>query len=243
MLFVDTVDEAAAASAAAIDILSIIDPAWTEAMRAAAGNCFVQVGLLYGALCTYEDYLRTAHAAILKGGDAVYCAASLDTIAKLSAEGIPVIGHVGLIPSKATWTGGFRAVGKTADSAMAVYHAVKRLEEAGAIGAEIEVVPEPVAREIAKRSSLLLLSMGAGRSGDAQYLFAEDVLGYTRGHRPRHAKVYRNFNAEYERLQNERIAAFKEFKADVDSGAFPERRHTVSIEESELTEFLKRIAR
>jgi 3-methyl-2-oxobutanoate hydroxymethyltransferase len=101
MLFVDTVDEAAAASAAGIDILSIIDPLWTPAMRAAAGNCrssraplwrTVHVGRLFAA----------AHAAILKGGDAVFCAASLDTIAKLSAEGIPVIGHVGLIPSKAT---------------------------------------------------------------------------------------------------------------------------------------------
>jgi hypothetical protein len=50
-------------------------------------------------------------------------------------------------------------------------------------------------------------------------LFAEDVLGYTRGHQPRHAKVYRNFRAEYDRLQQERIAAFKEFRADVETGA------------------------
>ena len=48
MLYVETPDEAAAAAAAGIDMLSIIDPAWTEEMRKAAGNCFVQVGLLYG---------------------------------------------------------------------------------------------------------------------------------------------------------------------------------------------------
>jgi len=56
-------------------------------------------------------------------------------------------------------------------------------------------------------------------SGDGQYLFAEDVLGYTRGHRPRHAKVYRDFAAEYRRLQQERVAAFKECVADVEGGA------------------------
>lgn len=239
MLFVDTVDEAAAASAAGIDILSIIDPVWTSEMRAAAGDCFVQVGLLYGPLCTYEDYIRAAHRVVMIGGDAVYCAASMDTITKLAAEGIPVISHVGLIPSKATWTGGFKAVGKTADSAINIYKHVKQLEAAGAIGAELEVVPDRVAAEISKRTSLIMLSMGAGPGGDAQYLFAEDVLGYTRGHQPRHAKVYRNFRAEYDRLQNERIAAFKEFKADVQSGAYPEQKHVVAIDDAEFAAFMK----
>lgn len=241
MLYVDTLDEAAAASAAGIDMLSIIDPVWTPEMRTAAGECFVQVGLLYGQLRTYEDYLAAAHGALIKGGDAVYCAASIDTIARLAAEGIPVVSHVGLIPSKATWTGGFKAVGKTAASALKVFEHVKQLEAAGAIGAELEVVPDRVASEISKRTPLIMVSMGSGTGGDAQYLFAEDVLGYTRGHQPRHAKVYRNFRAEYDRLQRERIAAFKEFRADVESGAYPERRHLVSIEDGEFASFLARL--
>ncbi len=241
MLFVDTPDEAAAANAAGIDILSIIDPVWTPAMREAAGDCFVQVGMLYGPNATYEDYLRTAHRGYALGGDAFYCAGSIDTITRLAAEGIPVISHVGLIPSKATWTGGFKAVGKTAESAMAVFRHVKQLEAAGAIGAELEVVPDRVATEISKRTSLVMLSMGAGPGGDAQYLFAEDVLGYTRGHKPRHAKQYRNFRSEYERLQQERVAAFKEFKADVDSGAYPAPEHLVPIADKEFAEFLKQL--
>jgi len=243
MLYVDTVEEAAAASAAGIDMLSIIQPVWTKEMREAAGNCFVQVGLLYRDLCTYEDYLRAAHAAMQLGGDCVYCAASLDTISKLAAEGIPVVGHAGLIPSKATWTGGFKAVGKTADTAMLVYKQVKELEAAGAFAVELEVVPERVATEISKRTGLLLLSMGAGRGCDAQYLFAEDVLGYTRGHQPRHAKVYRNFRAEYDRLQQERVAAFREFSADVDSGAYPEAHHLVPIVDGEFEAFMDRLPR
>ena len=241
MLFVDTPDEAAAAAAAGIDMLSIIDPVWTPQMREAAGNCFVQVGLLYGPLCTFEDYLRAAHNAVMKGGDCCYCAASIDTITKLAAEGIPVVSHVGLIPSKATWTGGFKAVGKTADSALKVWEHVKRLEAAGAFGAELEVVPDRVAAEISKRTSLIMLSMGAGAGGDAQYLFAEDRLGYTRGHRPRHAKVYRNFRSELDRLQSERVAAFKEFRADVSSGAYPAPEHLVPIADAEFDGFMGKL--
>ncbi|MFZ2099625.1 MAG: 3-methyl-2-oxobutanoate hydroxymethyltransferase [Oricola sp.] len=241
MLFVDDQDEARAAAEAGIDMLSIIDPVWTPEMRETAGNCFVQVGLLYGQLCTFEDYLRAAHRAMQAGGDCVYCAASLDTIERLAKEGIPVVGHVGLIPSKATWTGGFRAVGKTAASAMLVWRQVKDLENAGAFAAELEVVPDRVAAEISKRTRLLMLSMGAGAGGDAQYLFAEDVLGYARGHKPRHAKSYRNFRAEFDRLQRERVAAFREFVRDVDDGVYPAAEHMVHVADEELAEFMRRI--
>jgi 3-methyl-2-oxobutanoate hydroxymethyltransferase len=241
MLFVDTLDEARAAAAAGIDMLSIIDPVWTPEMREAAGNCFVQVGLLYGELCTYEDYIRAAHRAIRIGGDCCYCSASIEIITRLAAEGIPVVGHVGLIPSKATWTGGFKAVGKTAASAFKVFEDVKKLEAAGAFGAELEVVPDRVAAEITRRTSLIMLGMGAGPHADAQYLFAEDVLGYTRGHKPRHAKVYRDFHTELDRLQAERLAAFNEFKADVASGAYPQPQHAVPIEDAEFEAFMKRL--
>ena len=241
MLYVDTLDEARAAAAAGIDLLSIVDPVWTPEMRAAAGDCFVQVGLLYGEFCTFEDYLRAAHRAMRIGGDCVYCAASTDTIRRLADEGIPVVGHVGLVPSKATWTGGFRAVGKTADAALAVWRQVRALEVAGAIAAELEVVPDRVAAEISRRTSLLMLSMGAGPGGDAQYLFAEDVLGRTRGHRPRHAKTYRDFRTEYDRLQAERTAAFREFATDVASGAYPAPEHLVTIADAEYDTFLSRL--
>ena len=72
MLFVETPEEAAAASAAGIDILSIVEHLWSPTMREAAGDCFVQVGLIYGQHCTYEDYLRAAHKNIMIGGDAYH---------------------------------------------------------------------------------------------------------------------------------------------------------------------------
>lgn len=243
MVYVREPDEARACAEAGIDVLSIEQPFWTPAMRDAAGDCFVQVGLQYGRLATTDDYLRAAHDAILAGGDCCYCAASTEVITRLSAEGIPIVGHVGLIPSRRTWTGGFRAVGRTVESALLVMEQIRALEAAGAFAAEIEVVPAAITAEIATRTSLVLFSMGAGTGGDAQYLFAEDVLGYTPGHRPRHAKSYRDFAAEYERLQRERVAAFSEFRADVDGGTYPEQRHLVEVDPDVVADFVAELER
>lgn len=239
MLYVETLEEAAAAAAAGVDVLSIIAPVWTPAMREAAGDCFVQVGLLYGELVTEEDYLRAAFAARKMGGDACYCAAQLATVARLAAEGLPVVGHVGLIPSKTTWTGGFRAVGKDVASAVKVWEDMVALEMAGAFAVELEVVPARLGAELSRRSGLVTFGMGAGAGTDAQYLFAEDVLGCTRGHKPRHAKTYRNFAAEFERLQGERIAAFREFVADVQSGDYPAPQHEVPMEDEAFDAFVR----
>jgi 3-methyl-2-oxobutanoate hydroxymethyltransferase len=240
MLYVTTLEEAAAADAAGIHMLSIEGRFFSPDMRAAAGNCFVQVGLPYGPfgnLATAEDYLRAAFHFAKMGGDCFYCAASLDIQKALCDISVPVVAHVGLIPSQCTWTGGFKAVGKTAESAKAVWDHVKRLDAIGCFGAELEVVPDRVAEAITKSTPMIMLGMGAGPHADAQYLFAEDVLGHTAGHKPRHAKTYRNFAAEYERLQSERIAAFREFIADVNSGAYPERSHGVPIANEEFERF------
>lgn len=241
MLRVVTLEEAAAAEEAGIDLLSVPPSLLGPAFREAAPSCFTFPGLEYGDFVTAEDYMRAAFQALKAGGDAVYCAAGLSTVRRMREEGIPVCGHVGLIPSKATWTGGFRAVGKSASSALEIWRQVKALEEAGAFAAEIEVVPGEVAGAISQRTSMLMLSMGAGTGCDAQYLFAEDVLGANAGHYPRHAKIYRDFAAEYDRLQRERIAAFGEFAAEVRSGAYPERQHLVGIERAELDAFLDAI--
>ncbi|TIW50135.1 MAG: 3-methyl-2-oxobutanoate hydroxymethyltransferase, partial [Mesorhizobium sp.] len=83
----------------------------------------------------------------------------------------------------------------------------------------IEVVPAEVASAISRRTPLIMISMGAGAGCDAQYLFSEDVLGTNRGRYPRHAKRYRDLAAEFDRIQSERIAAFREYAADIQSGA------------------------
>ncbi|CAN7316661.1 3-methyl-2-oxobutanoate hydroxymethyltransferase [Phyllobacterium sp. LjRoot231] len=242
MLRVETLEEAEAAERARVDMLSVPPALLSPEFRDAAPSVFTVPGLEYGDFITAEDYMRAAFKALRAGGDAVYCAASLATVRRMRDEGIPVCGHVGLIPSKATWTGGFKAVGKTAQSALEIWRQTKALEEAGAFAAEIEVVPVPIATAISERTSLFMISMGAGASCDAQYLFAQDVLGTNRGHYPRHAKVYRNFTAEYDRLQQERIAAFSEFVADVQSQNYPGPEHIVGIPRDELDRFLKEIS-
>ena len=242
MLRVLTLQEAEAAERAKIDIVSIppslmLDPQY----RDAAPSLFSMPGENFYEVGTADDFIRYAFRLYKAGADAVYCSASFATVKRMADEAIPVIGHVGLVPSRATWTGGFKAVGKTADSAIEIFKAVKQYEAVGAFGAEIEVVPVEIATAISQRTSLFLLSMGAGTGCDAQYLFAEDVLGENRGHMPRHSKVYRNFAAEYDRLQMERVAAFSEFVADVNSLRYPEEKHLVRMDAEELRQFMKRI--
>lgn len=244
MLYVQTPDEATAADAAGIHMLSVEARFFTPEMRKAAGRCFVQVGLPFGGwtrfegkyLVTAEDYLSVAFHLMGMGGDCFYCAASLDIQKVLCDNHIPVVGHVGLIPSYITWTG-WRAVGKTASEARAVYDSMKQLEAIGCFGAELECVPDRLGAFLSANTPMILLGMGAGPGADAQYLFSEDVLGCTDGHKPRHAKTYRNFAAEFARLQSERIAAYREFRADVDSAAFPEARHNVPMDEAEFAAF------
>jgi 3-methyl-2-oxobutanoate hydroxymethyltransferase len=242
MLRYFSLEEAEAAEQAGIDIASVpseivLHPRYREV----APTVFSMTGRTHLEAGTPEDYLRWSGDAINRGADAVYCSGSLRTVEYLAREHIPVVGHVGLVPARATWTGGFRAVAKTAEGALKLLEEVRAYESAGAFAVEIEVVPAEVATEISRRVNILLWSMGAGAGCDAQYLFANDMLGYTEGHIPRHSKVYRDFKAEHARLQAERVAAFREYIADVENGTYPEDKHLVHMRPEELEEFLAKL--
>ncbi|MFN0190973.1 MAG: 3-methyl-2-oxobutanoate hydroxymethyltransferase [Aestuariivirga sp.] len=240
MLRFFSIEEAEAAEKEGIDVASVppeivLDPRY----RQVAPSIFTMTGKTHLEFGSPHDYLKFCGEMLQAGADAMYCSSSLDVVRMLSGEFIPVVGHVGLVPSRATWTGGFRAVGKSADAAVALYDECKAYQDAGAIAVEIEIVPVEVATEISKRLNILLWSMGSGAGCDAQYLFAEDILGTNRGHMPRHSKVYRNFAVEFDRLQQQRIEAFKEFSDDVNTGAFPEDRHVVRMDKAEFGKFLR----
>ncbi|MFW2384033.1 MAG: 3-methyl-2-oxobutanoate hydroxymethyltransferase [Acidimicrobiales bacterium] len=236
-VYVDSVLECRAAEAASIDIITVQDSIMSPAFRRSAPTAFMVVGLEYGQVVTTDEYLRAGFDAINAGADACWSAASLETISRMRSEGIPVVGHVGLIPPRRTWTGGFKAVGKTAASAQQVWEQTQALEEAGAFAAEIEVVPEAVATEISRNTSLVMISMGSGSGCDAQYLFSTDILGTNTGHVPRHAKTYGSIGEELERVQQLRIEAFKAFADDVSGGGFPDPSRLVPIDQSELEAF------
>lgn len=239
MLRFFSLDEAAAAEAAGIDIASVPPELLTHPRyRDVAPSVFSMTGKTHLEYGSTHDYLRYCGQMIEAGADALYCSGSMQTVECLAREFIPIVGHVGIVPARATWTGGFRAVGRDADTAIRLYQECKAYQEAGAIAVEIEVVPAEVASAISERLDILLWSMGSGSGCDAQYLFAEDILGEGKTRVPRHAKVYRDFAAEYARLQAERVAAFEEFAADVQSGAFPETGHLVRMKDSEFDKFL-----
>jgi Ketopantoate hydroxymethyltransferase len=153
MLRIFTIEEAEAAEQAGIDIVSLPPELLTHPrFREVAPSLFSMTGMTHLEYGTRDDYRRFAVRMLEAGGDAVYCSGGLDTVRFLAEDHIPVVGHVGLVPSRATWTGGFKAVGKTAQGALALFDECKAYEAAGAFAVEIEVVPVEVATEISKRT-------------------------------------------------------------------------------------------
>lgn len=238
MLRVETLEEAEAAARAGVELLSVPPTMIFDGrFREVAPDAFAFPGDNYYEIGGTADFLKWAFPLMKHGADAVYCSGSLQTVRALADHGVPVCGHVGLIPSKRTWTGGFKAVGKTLDSAKLVYRQCMELQAAGAFAVEIEVVPEAVTKAIAAHCDLFLISMGAGAAGHAQYLFSDDVLGQTKGHVPRHARRYADFAAEAARLQEMRVAAMGEFVGEVRSGAYPAAAHLVPCDPDVVAAF------
>lgn len=223
-------EEAIAAAAAGMDMIGTAFVPDRAHFAKTVPDTHFQFGLPWGQHADATEALRDAMAAMTAGAQSVYCGYSPGIVEALAREGVPVICHVGLVPPKATWTGGFKAVGKTTEQARMVWQQVQDFETAGAFAVEMEVVAAPLATAITKRTSMLTISLGAGNGCDVQYLFSADLLGENRGHIPRHAKTYRNFAAERDRLQDERVAAYKEYIADVTNGAFPEAKHSVQMD-------------
>jgi len=238
MLRVETIEEAEAAAQAGVELLSV-PPAmiFDGRFREAAPDCFAFPGDNFYEIGGTEDFLKWAFPLYKHGADGFYCSGSMATIRAMADHGLPVCGHVGLIPSKRTWTGGFKAVGKTLETAQLVWQQVKAAEDAGAFAVEIEVVPHSITRAIAERTGLFLISMGAGAAGHAQYLFSDDVLGQNRGRIPRHAKVYADFASEYDRLQALRVDAMGRFARDVHEGDYPAPQYLVDCDSGVVEAF------
>ena len=228
-------EEAAAAEAAGIDLLSCsFDSPESQArlplLVAAAPKSFLSAATPHG-LASPEEAIRIGFRALETGASSVYCSASPWIIEAMTRERIPVVGHLGMVPRHATWTN-VRAIGKTAAEAKQLYDQMKRLETAGAYAAELELVPHQLASYLCKKTTMILMSLGSGTGCDTQFLFSDDILSDYDERIPRHAKAYRNFLAEYKRLQGERIAAFKEYADDVTSGRFPSASNLVAMDES-----------
>jgi 3-methyl-2-oxobutanoate hydroxymethyltransferase len=167
------------------------------------------------------------------GADAVKlegAGATLSRVRTLVGAGIPVMGHVGLTPQSATMLGGFKAQGRTAQKARALYEDALALEQAGCFSIVLEAVPAPVARRVTEALSVPTIGIGAGLECDGQVLVYHDLLGLYAGSAPRFVKQYADLATEITR-------ALEAYAADVRAGTFPEERHTYSIADDELALF------
>ena len=235
-------EEAAAAEAAGIDLLSCsFDTPESQArlplLVAAAPKSFISGATPHG-LASPEEAIRVGFRALELGASSVYCSASPFIIEAMARERIPVVGHLGMVPRHVTWTN-YRAIGRTVAEAKQLHHRLKELENAGAYAAELECVPHNLASFLCSRTKLILMSLGSGTGCDTQFLFSDDILGDYEERLPRHAKAYRNFLEEHRRLQRERIAAFSEYIADVKAGRFPQECHLVEMEKDLLAEVVR----
>ncbi len=160
--------------------------------------------------------VETGAAAVkLEGG-----ARMAETIAFLTARGVPVMGHIGLTPQAVNTLGGYKVVGRDAE-AQGVLQDAQAVEAAGAFAVVLEKVPAPLAGRLTQALSIPTIGIGAGVDCDGQVLVVDDMLGTFTEFRPRFVKRY----AELGQTADAAIAAFA---ADVRARRFPAPEHGYS---------------
>lgn len=154
-----------------------------------------------------------APAVKLEGGQHI-----AETIAFLTARGVPVMAHVGLTPQSVNTLGGYKVVGR-ADEAAKVMADARAVEAAGAFSVVLEKVPEGLAGRITDALTIPTIGIGAGPACDGQVLVVDDMLGLFTDFRPKFVKRY----AELGKAADEAIAAYA---ADVRARTFPAAEHS-----------------
>ena len=236
----NNVEEAAAAAESGIDML-ICGAANVELVRQGAPHHFLTAALTIPDYPTDEDILRGALTALKNGADSVMTARRFAVVEMLANEDIPVMGHLGLVPRKSTWRGGLRAVGRTADEALALMQDFRDLENAVAFSVEAEVIPAEVMAAISPRTGLITVSLGSGPRGDVIYLFQNDICG--ENPLPRHARAFGDLAALADRMAQERRAALAAFRVASLDGSFPGPAENAKISAEELEAFLAALDR
>jgi 3-methyl-2-oxobutanoate hydroxymethyltransferase len=145
----------------------------------------------------------------------------LPAVEAILAADIPVMGHVGLTPQSYRKFGGFKVQGREAESARAIVDDAKALAEAGCFALVLECVPDSLAAEITREVPIPTIGIGAGAACDGQVLVYHDVMGLTRGHRPKFVRRYADLATVIEQ-------AARAFTHDVKTGAYPSREESFS---------------
>jgi 3-methyl-2-oxobutanoate hydroxymethyltransferase len=148
-----------------------------------------------------------------------------DTIRFLTERGIPVMGHIGLMPTHVNAMGGFKAQGKEDEALKKWVGIAKAVEEAGAFSMVIEGTVEPIARAVTEAVGIPTLGIGASPACDGQVLVTEDVLGLFADFTPKFAKRFANLGEQVSKA----AAAYAE---EVRSGKFPAPEHCFGVKKS-----------
>ena len=143
----------------------------------------------------------------------------LDTVHALVRTGIPVMAHIGFTPQSVNTIGGARVQGREADDADRLISEARGLEEAGAFGVVLELVPAALSARITEAVAIPTIGIGAGASCDGQVLVLPDVLGLNDEFNPKFLKRYA------EMAQDVR-SALGAWAKDVRSGAYPDAEHS-----------------
>ena len=137
---------------------------------------------------------------------------------------IPVCAHIGLTPQSINAFGGFKVQGKGKEEAQRLLDEARAVEEAGAFAVVLECVPAKLAKKISESISIPTIGIGAGAGCDGQVLVYQDMLAMYSDFKPKFVK-------QYAQLGNVMKDAFKQYIAEVKSGAFPREEHTFKIDD------------
>jgi len=158
----------------------------------------------------------------LEGGHAV-----AETVARLVEAGIPVMGHLGLLPQHVHELSGFRMQAKCQEDADRLIEDARELQQAGAFSLVLESIPSEVAQAVTEELSIPTIGIGAGPYCDGQVLVSYDAFGLNDESVPRFAKQYAS-------LGEDMVEAAREYAEDVRQGRFPAlERRTVAIKSNQ----------
>ncbi len=190
----------------------------TRIVARGVSNALVMADLPFGSFEESPEQAFGAAVRLVKAGAQIVKleggAAMADTVAFISARGIPVCGHIGLTPQHVHQFGGFRRQGKTQEAASKLFDDAVTLADAGARMVLMEAIPSDLAREITQRLAVPTIGIGAGPGTDAQVLVMHDVLGLNPDRAPSFAKAY----LDGATLMRE---ALEQYAGEVRSGSFP----------------------
>ncbi len=211
-----------------------------KAVRRGAPNTLCLVSMPYGSYGTLEIAVTNAVRMMKESGaDALKLQGGREMahiIRAVADAGVPVMSHVGLLPHRVHIMGGFKTQGRTAEAALEIVDNARAIEEAGAIGLEIEAMPYEVGKAVDEAVSIFTFSIGAGSAGTCQLLNGYDLLGAFDTFKPKFAKRYAN-------MAEIATRAFADYAEDVRSGAFPDADHSYQMKPEERERFAKLLAK